>query len=72
MKKTQSHQDKNWIGIDVSKTDLEIHSLSSAIKIPAVVSNSLQGFRQIEDAISKCLSGSELAEPVTAGSPLMI
>jgi transposase len=56
MKKTQSHQDKNWIGIDVSKTDLEIHSLSSAIKIPAVVSNSLQGFRQIEDAISNFTS----------------
>jgi thioredoxin 1 len=26
----------------------------------------------IEDAIMKCLSGSELDEPVTAGSPLMI
>jgi transposase len=55
MKNTPKNQKqaKIWIGIDVSKLELEIHSFDPAIKFPAMVPNTSSGLKTLERIITK-------------------
>ncbi len=43
-----------WIGIDVSKKQLEIHCHDSALKLPATVANTRTGIAKIISKLKKC------------------
>lgn len=43
---------KVWIGIDVSKAELELKSSDPLVKLPAMVANSPRGFKKLEQSIT--------------------
>ena len=43
-----------WIGIDVSKKELEIHCYDSALKLPPAIANTKTGIGNIISKLKKC------------------
>lgn len=42
------------IGVDISKTELEIHCYDSALKLPATAANTKLGINKIISKLKKC------------------